>query len=39
MFDDGRQGENGTIVEVFVIVIGKVEMTGCSTFTPGFGKV
>jgi hypothetical protein len=39
MFDDGRQGENGAIVEFFVIAIGKVDMTGCSTFTTGFGKV
>ncbi len=27
MFDDGRQGENGAIVESFVIAIGKVEIT------------
>ncbi len=39
MFDDGRQGENGAIVEVFVIAIGKVEMTGCLTFTAGLGRV
>ncbi len=39
MFDDGRQGENGAIVQVFVTAIGYVEMTSCSTFTTGFGKV
>ncbi len=39
MFDDGRQGENGAIVKVFVIAVRKVEMTGCSTFTARFGKV
>jgi hypothetical protein len=39
VFDDSRQGENGTIVEVFIIAIGEVEMTGCSTFAAGFGKV
>jgi hypothetical protein len=25
VFDDGRQGENSTIVEVFVIAIGEVK--------------
>jgi hypothetical protein len=39
VFDDGRQSENDAIVDVFVIAIGKVEMTGCSTFTARFGKV
>ncbi len=39
MFDDGRQGENNAIVEAVVIAIVEVEMTGCSTFTVGFGKV
>jgi hypothetical protein len=39
VFDDSRQGESSAIVEVFVIAIGEVEMTGCSTFATGFGKV
>jgi hypothetical protein len=39
MFDDVRQGGNGAIVEVFVIAIGEVEITGYSTFTASFGKV
>jgi hypothetical protein len=39
VFDDGQQGEYGAIVEVFVIVIGEVEMSCRSTFTTWFGKV
>jgi hypothetical protein len=39
VFDDGRQGENSAIVEVFVIAIGEVEITGYSIFATGFGKV
>ncbi len=38
IFEDGRQGENGTIVKVFVIAIGYLEMSYCSTFSTLFKK-
>ena len=39
MFDDGGQGEYCTIVEVFVIAVGEIEVTSRSAFATRFRKV
>ena len=38
MFDDGGEGKNSSIVEIWVVFVSEVEMHGSATFGIWFGQ-